>query len=178
MKRALFDSVLIFFGVVYLFSFPGFSAESPQSEETKQIVALVNSAATLVESKGRDAFVEFKKKDSKWYNQKTYVFVDDINGTVLVNPPTPEIEGKNLIDMKDAKGKALIREFIKTAKTKGSGWWIIGGLNLGKRSPRRRGAISNRRKCLMEKLSSSVPAYMASNHCSPFHWKLAAKKSI
>ena len=70
MKRALFDSVLIFFGVVYLFSFPGFSAESPQSEETKQIVALVNSAATLVESKGRDAFVEFKKKDSKWYNQK------------------------------------------------------------------------------------------------------------
>ena len=122
MKRALFNSVLIFFGVVYLFSFPGFSAESPQSDDAKQIVALVNSAATLVESKGRDAFVEFKKKDSKWYNKKTYVFVDDINGIVLVNPPTPEIEGKNLIDMKDAKGKALIREFIKTAKTKGSGW--------------------------------------------------------
>src|SRR6266508_187105 len=121
-RKTLLNSILILFGVLYLFSFPGFSAESPQSEDAKQIVALVNSAAALVESKGKNAFAEFKKKDSKWYNEKTYVFVDDINGTVLVNSPTPEIEGKNLIDMKDAKGKALLREFIKTAKTKGSGW--------------------------------------------------------
>src|SRR5262245_51554911 len=64
----------------------------------------------------------FPKKNRKWYTDKTYVFVDDIKGTVLVNPPSPEIEGKNLIDFKDAKGNALIREFIKVAETKGSGW--------------------------------------------------------
>jgi cytochrome c len=126
-RKTLLYGILIFFGAVFLFSFPGFSAEPSKSEEAKQIVALVNSAAALVESKGKDAFSEFKKKDSKWYNEKIYVFVDGINGTVLVNPPSPEIEGKNLIDMKDTKGKALIREFIKTAKTKGSGrvdyWW-------------------------------------------------------
>jgi signal transduction histidine kinase len=57
-----------------------------------------------------------KKKDSKWYTGKTYVFVDDFNGTVLVNPASPEIEGKNLIDMKDAKGKTLVREFIDWPK--------------------------------------------------------------
>ncbi|MEN8260628.1 MAG: cache domain-containing protein, partial [Pseudomonadota bacterium] len=62
------------------------------------------------------------KKDSRWYKRETYVFVNDMNGTVLVNPPTPEIKGKNLIDMKDAKGKAFMRELIETAKTKGSGW--------------------------------------------------------
>ena len=67
-------------------------------------------------------FLNLERRTAKWYNEKTYVFVDDINGTVLINPPTPEIEGKNLIDMKDAKGKALLREFIKAAKTKGSGW--------------------------------------------------------
>lgn len=121
-RKTLLNSILILFGVLSLFSFPGFSAQSPQSEDTKQIVVLVNSAAALIESKGKTAFAEFKKKDSKWYTEKTYVFVDDINGTVLVNPPSPEIEGKNLIDMKDAKGKALIREFIKIAKTEGSGW--------------------------------------------------------
>jgi cytochrome c len=121
-RKTLLNCVLIFCGMVYLFSFPGFSAEPSQSEEAKQIVALVNSAAALIESKGKDAFAEFKKKDSKWYSGKTYVFVDYINGTVLVNPPSPEIEGKNLIDMKDAKGKPLLREFIKTANTKGSGW--------------------------------------------------------
>jgi cytochrome c len=105
-----------------VFLLRAFSAEPLQSAEAKQIVALVNSAAVLIESEANNAFTEFRKKDSKWYNEKTYVFVDDINGTVLVNPPSPEIEGKNLIDMKDAKGKTLIREFINVAKTKGSGW--------------------------------------------------------
>jgi cytochrome c len=119
-RRTLCGGIL--FGVVCLFSFPGFSAEPPPSKEAKQIVALVDRAAALIERKGKDAFPEFKKKDSDWYKGENYVFVDNMNGTVLVNPPQPEIEGKNLIDMKDAKGKALLREFIETAKTKGSGW--------------------------------------------------------
>jgi cytochrome c len=110
MKRKPFlISGLVFVGVVCLFCFPGISAEPPKSEEAKQIVALVDSAAALIETKGKNAFPEFKKKDSKWYTGKTYVFVDDYNGTVLVNPPSPEIEGKNLLDMKDAKGKTLVR---------------------------------------------------------------------
>jgi cytochrome c len=123
MKRKAFLNIgLIVIGVVHLFSAAGFSAEPPKSEQTKEIVALVNSAAALVESKGKNAFPEFRKKDSKWYTGKTYVFIDDFNGIVLVNPPQPEIEGKNLIDTKDAKGKTLVREFINVAKTKGSGW--------------------------------------------------------
>jgi cytochrome c len=120
--KTLFNSALMLLGITYLFCFSGFTAERPQSEDAKQIVALVDSAVALVESKGNEAFPEFRKKDGKWYTGKTYVFVDDMNGIVLVNPPSPEIEGKNLIDWKDAKGKALIREFIKIAQTKGSGW--------------------------------------------------------
>jgi len=121
-RKALSGSILIIFGVVCLFSLPGFSAEFSQSKEAKQIVALVDRAAALIESKGTDAFPEFRKKDSKWYKGKNYVFVNGVNGTALVNPPKPEIEGKNLIDMKDARGKAFMREFMETAKTKGSGW--------------------------------------------------------
>jgi methyl-accepting chemotaxis protein len=121
-RKTLFKSILILFGIVYLFSFSGLSAAAPKSEEAKQIVALVDRAAALIESKGKDAFPEFKKKDGKWYKGNSYVFVDDMNGTALVNPPSPEIEGKNFIDIKDAKGKMLVREFIETAKTKGSGW--------------------------------------------------------
>lgn len=121
-RKPLFSTIFIVFGIVYVFSLPGFSAEPRQSKEAKQIVALVDSAAAFIEAKGKDAFPEFKKKDSKWHKGETYVFVDDFNGIVLVNPPSPEIEGKNLIDMRDAKGKALVREFITVAKTKGSGW--------------------------------------------------------
>jgi len=122
-RKPLYRSALILLGVVCLLVSPAFSATlEPQSDQAKQIKALVIKAAALVESKGKDAFPEFRKKDSKWYKEEVYVFVDDMNGTALVNPPTPEIEGKNLIGMKDAKGKAFVREFIETAKTKGSGW--------------------------------------------------------
>jgi cytochrome c len=120
-RKTLFISISIILGIIYLYSFPAFSAEH-QSKEAGQIVALVNSAAALVEGKGKAAFPELEKKNGKWYNGTTYVFVDDMNGTVLVNPPSPELEGKNLIDTKDAMGKFIIREFIKIAKTKGSGW--------------------------------------------------------
>jgi cytochrome c len=117
----------IFFSAFFLaalcqFSPPAFSAQSPhESERGKQIIALVDSAAALIESKGKDSFAELKK-DKKWYSGTTYVFVDDMNGLVLVNPPSPELEGKNLLDWKDAKGKTIVREFIQLAKSKGAGW--------------------------------------------------------
>jgi cytochrome c len=57
-RKAFLNSSLILFGVVCLFSFPAFSAEPAKSEEGKQIVALVNSAAALIESKGKNAFPE------------------------------------------------------------------------------------------------------------------------
>ena len=67
-QKKSITSILILFGVLYALSFPGISAESPQSEDAKLVVALVNSAAALIESKGKNAFAEFRKKDSKWFS--------------------------------------------------------------------------------------------------------------
>jgi len=44
-----------------------------------------------------------------------------MNGTILMHPANPELETKSILDLKDANGKAFMREFIETAK-KGSGW--------------------------------------------------------
>ena len=122
-RKALYGSILISFWVVFLLAFPGFSATpEPQSEQAKQIKALVDKAAALIESKGKDAFPEFKKKDSEWYKGETYIFVDAMNGIILMHPTHPELEGKNLTNMKDVNGKLWMQEFIETAKTNGSGW--------------------------------------------------------
>jgi signal transduction histidine kinase len=116
---------LLAFFVATAFAFAaraaGAAAFAHDSPEAKKIVALVGEAAKLVAVKGKDAFAELKK-DKKWVNDKTYVFVDRFDGLVLVNPPSPEIEGKNLLDWTDAKGKKIVREFIRVAKSKGSGW--------------------------------------------------------
>ena len=120
MKRRL-TTLLISCGVMCLFFPPAFSADARQSKEAKQVVALVDKAAALTESKGKSAFPEFKKKGSEWLTGETYVFIADMNGTILMHPANPELETKSILDMKDANGKAFMREFIETA-TKGSGW--------------------------------------------------------
>ena len=120
MKRKL-TTLLVSCGVMCLFFSPAFSADAPQSKEAKQIVALVDKAAALTESKGKSAFPEFKKKGSEWLKGETYIFIIDMNGTMLMHPANPQLETKNVLDLKDENGKAFVREFIETAK-KGSGW--------------------------------------------------------
>ena len=122
MKIETFVAVFAVFGVAGLLSSTAFSAEPTQSKEAKQIVALVDKAAVLVESKGKAAFPEFKKKGTEWYKGEAYLFINDLKGINLMHPVSPELEGKDLIDLKDANGKALVREFIETAKNKGQGW--------------------------------------------------------
>jgi cytochrome c len=121
MKRTL-TTLLIFCGVICLFFFPAFSADPALPKEAKQIVALVEKAAALTESKGKAAFPEFQEKGSEWLKGETYIFIADMNGTILMHPANPELETKSILDMKDANGKTFMREFIETAKTKGSGW--------------------------------------------------------
>jgi cytochrome c len=134
MKKTL-TTLLISCGVIWLFFFPAFSADAPQSKEAKQIVALVDKAAALTESKGKTAFPEFKKKGSAWLKGETYIFIADMNGTILMHPANPELETKSILDMKDANGKAFMREFIETAKAKGSGWVDYMWPKPGEKSP-------------------------------------------
>jgi cytochrome c len=55
----------------------------PASEKAKQIEALVNKAAALIESKGKATFPEFRKSESEWFSGDTYVFALDLKLNVL-----------------------------------------------------------------------------------------------
>jgi cytochrome c len=94
----------------------------PSSEGAKRIEAMVNKAAALVESRGKAAFSEFRKRDSEWWFGNTYLFAYDQNLNVLLNPAFPKREGTNPHGEKDANGKAFHDEFLKVVKSKGAGW--------------------------------------------------------
>ena len=115
MKRS--NIFLILF--VVLFSIQSFSAEPKPSEKTKELQLLVDNAASQIASKGKDFFPELRKKDGDWWNGATYVFVDGMDGVVLVHPPDPSIEGQNLL--KDPASKKVAEVLIAKAK-KGGGW--------------------------------------------------------
>ncbi len=121
-RKTYYIGILILVGVL-VHSSPVFSASSePQSEEAKQTMALVDQAASLLQSKGTEAFTEFRKKDSKWLKDDTYIFVFKMNGIELFHPIKPDLVGTNIIELKDVNGKAYVQETIETAKTQGSGW--------------------------------------------------------
>ena len=122
-RKTLLRMTSILVGMMALIFSSLFAATpEPQSKQAKELKALVDKGATLVESKGKDAFSEFRKKGSAWFKGDRYLFVDDFNGTVLVNPPDPKIEGENIMKMKDADGKLIIQSFIDALKTQDSAW--------------------------------------------------------
>ena len=94
----------------------------PPSPRAQEVEALVNRAAVLVDTKGKAAFSEFRKKGSEWFHGDTYLFVYDLKGTVLLNPAFPAREGTNVSGQKDANGKLFHDAIIRTAETEGSGW--------------------------------------------------------
>jgi signal transduction histidine kinase len=95
---------------------------------------VVNHAAVLVSAKGKEAFGELRDKKGPYVFMDVYVFVDDPNGVELVNPAQRSIEGKNIMDMKDAKGVLLVKNYIDAAMTKGDAWvqytWYKPGSNV------------------------------------------------
>ena len=94
----------------------------PTSEQAKRIEAMVNKAAALVETQGKAAFSEFRKRDSEWWFDNTYLFVYDKDMNVLLNPAFPKREGTNVHGDKDVSGKLFHDEFMKVIQSKGSGW--------------------------------------------------------
>jgi signal transduction histidine kinase len=99
---------------------------------------LVDRAAMLVAERGRGAFPLLRDRQGPFVFMDTYVFVLTPEGTELVNPAQPSLEGRSLIDLKDLKGKTVVREEIEAAMKKGSGWMEILWYRPGDNQPARK----------------------------------------
>lgn len=90
--------------------------------ERSFVIDAVNDAVGLIEKNPKAAFTIFHDPTGPFIFNDAYIFVLDTNGVELVNPAFPNLEGRNIMDMKDAQGKELVREMFQTVKTSGSGW--------------------------------------------------------
>ncbi|MCX5797599.1 MAG: cache domain-containing protein [Elusimicrobia bacterium] len=118
---------LFAFAGVCFFSGPSFAAETAaeyQYQETKDVVALVEDAASLVEAKGEAAFLEFKKAESRWRHGSLYVFVMDTDG-LMVEHPDPALEGKEQLGLMDLNGRPIFKGLMAAAadKRRDGGWF-------------------------------------------------------
>ncbi|MFK8081570.1 MAG: cache domain-containing protein [Granulosicoccus sp.] len=56
------------------------------------------------------------------YGQNEYFFIFDEQGICMLSPAAREIEGTNIINLKDTNGKLFIKELIETGKKRGGGF--------------------------------------------------------
>ena len=96
---------------------------------------VVHRAAILVTDQGTDAFAQLRDKAGPFVFMDTYVFVNAPDGTELVNPGLPSLEGKNLIDLRDLQGKATVRDEIAAAIKNGSAWLDMSWYRPGSNTP-------------------------------------------
>ena len=86
------------------------------------VVHAVKDAVGQIEKHGAAAFPLFHDPMGPFIAKDAYIFVFDRKGIDLVNPGFPNLEGRNLMDLKDAHGKQLVREMFDVVQTLGSGW--------------------------------------------------------
>lgn len=99
---------------------------------------VVNRAATLVAERGKEAFGQLRDRTGPFVFMDTYVFVDTPDGTELVNPAQPSLQGKNLIGLRDLTGKKIVQDEIAAAMRDGSAWLDLYWYKPGQNTPARK----------------------------------------
>jgi signal transduction histidine kinase len=94
---------------------------------------VVDRAAALIAERGEEAFGRLRDKTGPFVFMHTYVFVVRPDGTELVNPAFPSLEGRNNLELKDLQGEAVVQKEIAAAMQHGSAWvegyWYKPGTN-------------------------------------------------
>ncbi len=55
------------------------------------------------------------------YGDNEYLFINGMDGTMLMHPIKPEMQGMDQMTMEDANGKRFVAEMVNIARTQGSG---------------------------------------------------------
>ncbi|MBC3864329.1 cache domain-containing protein [Undibacterium jejuense] len=114
---------LAFLGFFLLSSTLSFSADRGTQSEA---IALVKKAGDYLKKNGKEkAFAEFNNSKGQFVDRDLYIFAFLANGDGIerANGANIKLVGKNLLEMKDADGKFLIKEILATGTNNdGKGW--------------------------------------------------------
>lgn len=88
-----------------------------------EAVAMVKKGVAFVKANGKDkAFAEFNNMKGQFVDRDLYVMVYDMEGNNKAHGSNPKLIGKNLLEIKDADGKYIVKGLIEVA-SKGKGWF-------------------------------------------------------
>lgn len=86
------------------------------------IVDRVDAAASLLEAEGRAAFPTLRDKAAGFLFLDAYIFVMSTEGTMLVHPLQPELEGKPALQIRDPDGTHPGVQMLRVLEDRDAGW--------------------------------------------------------
>jgi cytochrome c len=102
---------------------PALGATAPAAPTRNDVIAQVIKAMEFYRANGREkTLAELNKRDGQFAKGMDYVDVHDLNGVCVAHPVSPDIVGKNRLDVADMHGKRFIKEIVDAAKTQPDGW--------------------------------------------------------
>ena len=90
-----------------------------------EAVAMTQKAVAYIKDHGREkAFAEFANPaNTTFHDRDLYVYVYDMKGVAVAHGVNPKMVGRNLLELRDGEGKAIVKNFIATANgPAGKGW--------------------------------------------------------
>ena len=104
-----------------------------QYRDTKNLVRFVYNAAQRLRRDGLKSLEYFKKHRDKYKTNDYYLYIYDTDGTNLFHAGMKELEGKNLWDITDIKGKKITHLILNAINDKNNShgwvhytWWEPG----------------------------------------------------
>lgn len=79
-------------------------------------------AGTLTKAQAQKQAIAQIRTIRYGHDGKDYFWINDLEGVMLMHPYRPDLEGKNVITMRDQQGKRLIAEFVATVRDNGQGF--------------------------------------------------------
>lgn len=91
-----------------------------RAETPDEAKALLDQAVATFKAKGKDAALKEINAGGKWTKGSLYVVVAQFDGLMVGHSANDKIPGKNMLEAKDAAGKAFVKETIANVKANGS----------------------------------------------------------
>ena len=117
--KKMFKAIMI--GLCLLaFNAAAIAADKGTADEA---VAMVQKGVAFVKTHGQEnAFAEFSNLKGQFIDRDLYIMVYDMKGINKAHGSNPRLIGKDLLEIKDADGKFVVKGLIEVAN-KGKGWF-------------------------------------------------------
>jgi signal transduction histidine kinase len=117
MKKGFWSALIVSFSLL------AGSAVAADRGTPEEAVALVQKVAAYMQANGKEkAIAEVNNIHGQFRDRDLYITINDLNARTLAHGANPRMQGKDLIDLKDADGKFFMRERLELVKKMDKGW--------------------------------------------------------